>query len=157
MFSMIVAMDESDAIGYQGWMPWDLKEDLKLFKSITLNHKIVMGKTTFLGLKTPLKQRQTLVLSTTYQSEYPLSEVQVYRDVESIVNEFDTSEEEVIICGGAQVYEAFLPYYETLYISRVHGKFSADTYFPKLNLEKYEVVEQQEFEGFTFYKYQLKK
>lgn len=44
MLSLLVAFDENYGIGYDGWMPWHLPEDLKQFKQRTLNHKIVMGK-----------------------------------------------------------------------------------------------------------------
>ena len=37
MISLIVAHDEKLCIGKDGWMPWQLKEDLKQFKEKTLH------------------------------------------------------------------------------------------------------------------------
>ena len=63
MISLIVAHDEKLCIGKDGWMPWQLKEDLKRFKEKTLHQHIVMGRTTFEALKKPLPQRTTYVIT----------------------------------------------------------------------------------------------
>ena len=41
MISLVVAHGDNLVIGKDGWMPWNLPEDLKTFKKITLNQKIV--------------------------------------------------------------------------------------------------------------------
>ncbi|MBI4151369.1 dihydrofolate reductase, partial [Candidatus Woesearchaeota archaeon] len=40
---VIAAVAENDVIGKQGGIPWNLPEDMKRFKSLTLNHPVIMG------------------------------------------------------------------------------------------------------------------
>ena len=61
-----------------------------------------------------------------------------------------------MICGGANIYKEALPYCKKLYISLVDGKHLADTYFPKYNVDDYEILSKKVFEGFTLIEY-LKK
>ena len=37
------------------------------------------------------------------------------------------------VIGGAQVYEAFLPYVDTMYITEVDHEFEGDAFFPEFS------------------------
>lgn len=150
MLSLIVAHDHDFVIGYQGWMPWKLKEDLQVFKAITLNHTIVMGKTTFMGMKKPLPQRKTVVVTRDKQFFYDHEDVLICNDLAAFIKDNQYSEEEIIVCGGAQLYTECLPYVEKMYISLVEGKHDADTFFPIYNMEDFKLLKKVEYEGFSF-------
>ena len=45
----------------------------------------------------------------------------------------DAGEKEVFIVGGAEVYSQALPLADHIYLTRVHCRQEADTYFPNLN------------------------
>lgn len=153
MFSLIVAHDQSLAIGYQGWMPWNLKEDLRLFKERTWGHKIVMGSTTFNGLKKPLPNRHTIVITHHITDKINTEDVTYCDDFKKYLLENKDTEEEIFICGGASVYAQALPYCKKLYISYVDGQHTADTFFPEYSTNDYEIVKKIEYEGFTFIEY----
>ena len=42
MLNIIVAIDKSNAIGYKNKLLFNLPNDLKHFKELTINHKVVM-------------------------------------------------------------------------------------------------------------------
>ena len=55
MLTIIVAMDQKNGIGYQGKLPWHLKNELKHFKEVTYGHLLIMGETTYKGIGRPLQ------------------------------------------------------------------------------------------------------
>ena len=40
-FSIVVAMNKLRGIGKEGGLPWRLKEDMKMFKNLTTNTKVI--------------------------------------------------------------------------------------------------------------------
>ena len=45
--NLIAAVDQNLAIGKEGKIPWEIKEDLKFFREQTLDSAIIMGRATF--------------------------------------------------------------------------------------------------------------
>lgn len=43
------------------------------------------------------------------------------------------------VIGGAQVYEAFLPYVDTMYITEVDHEFDGDAFFPEFSDEAFTI------------------
>lgn len=156
MLSLVVAFDEMRGIGKKGWMPWHLPEDLAVFKKITLNHDIIMGHKTFQGLKKPLPKRHTYVLTRQIPTDKSDDNVTYCDDIEALIHRFVTSDNEVFVCGGAQIYQRFLPYCQKMYISHVEGIFAADTYFPEYNEADFVVISCERYDGFTHKVYQRK-
>lgn len=148
MFTLIAAMDEAGNIGKNGWMPWHLPEDLKLFKKRTLNHTIVMGKTTFLGMGKPLPERINLIVThdVTLKAFYP--GIETIHDFTSFLEENRNSHEEIFICGGAGIYMQALAYCDKLIITEVEGVYEADTSFPDFDHDEFEVEAIEEYTGF---------
>ena len=54
-------------IGYKGKLPWVLPKDMKFFKNITTKgedtNSVIMGRTTFEGMKKALPNRINIVVS----------------------------------------------------------------------------------------------
>lgn len=153
MISLVVAHDEQRAIGYNGWMPWNLPEDLKCFKQITLHQKIVMGRVTFSSLKKPLADRFTYVVTKKKDYVVPYDNVCVVEDFIALLEEYKKKKEILFVCGGALIYEQALPYVDEMWISLVDGKHPADTYFPAYNKEEFNIESKQKKDGFTLLHY----
>ena len=62
---IIVAMTKDLVIGDKGQLPWHLPEDLKLFRHLTLNKSVLMGRATYHSIGQPLSQRNNIVISRT--------------------------------------------------------------------------------------------
>lgn len=148
MISLIVAFDKHHLIGKDGWMPWDLKEDLKHFRSYTMNKSLLVGRNTFEGFKKPLPHRFHYVL-THRDLEIHDESIQVIHDIREVVERFKGSDEELVVIGGAQIYKEALPYVDKMIISLVDGEFEGDTYFPDFNEKDFETVAIEEKEGFA--------
>ncbi|MDO2421157.1 dihydrofolate reductase (plasmid) [Klebsiella pneumoniae] len=60
---MIAAVGRNYEIGIGNELPWRCPTDLKLFKQLTKNATVVMGRKTMESLKRPLPERHNLVLT----------------------------------------------------------------------------------------------
>ena len=72
-------MDADRAIGLNNGIPWRLKEDMQLFKRITMGHPILMGRKTWESLGRPLPGRQNIVL--TRNADYAADGAVVITDI----------------------------------------------------------------------------
>ena len=54
---IVVAISSNRVIGKQGGIPWHLPEDLRMFKELTLNHPVLMGRKTFFSIISQLGNR----------------------------------------------------------------------------------------------------
>jgi len=153
MIALVAALDENNGIGFEGWMPWNIPEDLKGFKALTMGGKLIMGRKTYVGIGRPLPGRTTYVVS----RDFTQPGVEVINDLESFLWEHQHDDTMYYVCGGAQIYQQALPYCQWMYLSHVKGVYPADTYFPTVDYGLFEIVEQEEFELFTRVVYRRKK
>ena len=118
MITIIVAADKNNLIGKKGTdngMPWHNSEDFKHFRSTTLNHTLLMGKTTYQAIGKPLPKRHTIVLSHNFEDE----RVEVVDDLVGTIQSFKERGEDLFISGGASVYKQALPYCDQILLSRI--------------------------------------
>ncbi len=144
-FTGVVAMAADRAIGLNNTMPWRLSEDLKLFKRLTLGHPILMGRKTWQSLGRPLPGRQNIVL--TRDTEFAAEGATIIHHIAEL-EQLELTDSEVMVIGGAQIYALMLPYMRGIYVSEVHGKWQADTYFPPFREHFPQRKVLEHFEGF---------
>ena len=150
---IIAAMDEENAIGKKGEIPWHYPEDLKHFKEKTTGHSVLMGRKTYLSLPEgfrPLPDRENIVLTRSNPSLDGSVKI-----VNSLDEAYESAEnEKLFIAGGASVYEQTLEYADKMILTRVPGNHDGDTFFPEWNEENWELESRGEekelvFEEFT--------
>jgi dihydrofolate reductase len=146
IISFVVAMDHNRLIGVDGGLPWQLPEDMKHFRRVTMGKPVLMGRVTYESIPPrfrPLPGRTNIVL--TRQETYEAPDC-------ILVNSLDEAlaaaagEPELMVIGGAKLYEQLLPQAERLYLTLVDGEFSGDAYFPELDMSQWREVSRQEFE-----------
>jgi dihydrofolate reductase len=151
--SIIVAIAENYAIGLRNELLFHLSDDLKRFRKLTTGHTIIMGKRTFESLPNrPLQNRRSLVITDIPGEIIPGCEM-AYSIEDAIAK--TESEIENFVIGGGSIYRQFLPYVDKLYITWVHKSFEADTFFPKIDLSEWEILEEtdipfQQETGFAY-------
>jgi len=130
MLSLVVAAGENNEIGKSGRMPWHLPADLRHFKSITLGKPIIMGRKTFEAIGKPLPERRNIVVSRRHSYSAPGCEVtQSFTDALVLA----AGVAEIMVIGGGEIYSEALPRAQRIYLTRVHGHFDADTFFPTID------------------------
>ncbi len=147
IISLIAAMTPSGVIGKDNALPWRLPEDLKNFKRVTLGKPIIMGRKTFESMNSkPLPGRHNIIL--THAQDFEAPGCTVVHSVEEALHAAGNVEE-VVVIGGAKVYEEFLPIATRFYLTRVHHEYDGDTYFPNVNWGQWKVIEESRRESFT--------
>ena len=140
--SIIVAIAENRAIGKKNDLIVHLSNDLKHFKEVTTGKCVVMGHNTWLSLpgQKALPNRRNIIISDRLD-EAP----EGYELATSIPEALQMvqDEEEVFIMGGGSIYEQFLPKADRLYLTRIEKEFEADTYFPFINFENWNLIDLQ--------------
>ena len=148
---MVAAIAENGVIGLGGKIPWHLPEDFEHFKQTTLGHVLVMGRTTHEGIGRPLPGRTTIVL--TGDPAWADEGVHVARgvpDALALADELlgDRPDGEVMIGGGAAVYEAAMPYADRQIISEVHQTPEGDTFYPAFDRGRWRETRREPRAGF---------
>ncbi|HCC71298.1 MAG TPA: hypothetical protein DEQ09_09135 [Bacteroidales bacterium] len=142
MISIIVAVASNNAIGKNNELLWHIPDDLKRFKKLTLGHCLIMGKSTWYSLPLkPLPGRTNIVLT-----DDPCECIDECITAYSVQDALDKCEKtkEIFIIGGGSVYRQFLDIADRLFITHVHKDFDADTFFPEIDPEKWQVMERED-------------
>ncbi|PKR57118.1 dihydrofolate reductase [Thalassospira lohafexi] len=144
----VVATAANGAIGKDGWMPWELPEDLKRFKALTLGKPMIMGRVTFEAIGRPLPKRVTIVVTRDTDWSFDHENVRVCHDVESAIKLGDEiaradGVNEVIIAGGAQIYHLALPYTTRFELTEVHADIDGDTFLDPLPADQWQESTRQ--------------
>lgn len=127
---LIAALAENHTIGREGDLPWRLPDDLKRFRRLTLGNTILMGRRTWASLGKPLDGRLNWVLTRDAGFVVPAG-VEVFTDLNHALAA--NAEGELLVIGGAQLYQQTLPLAKRLELTRVHAEVEGDTFFPPID------------------------
>ena len=156
----IAAMSRNRVIGSGGGIPWRIADEHRWFRRRTMGGILVMGSRTIESLPGPLEGRINVVLTRSparlleqerlrgrlrdavvgsaaqeapdlVQLSYPghRTEVRLVRSVESLVTAGPAGEQ-VWLCGGAQLYQQYLPDCSELFLTVVDREVEGDAFFP---------------------------
>jgi len=139
--AFVVAMDEQRVIGYHNQLPWHLSADLRRFKAITMGKPIIMGSHTFTSIGKALPGRRNIVLST--RTDFVAPECDVVPSLDAALALVE-DEKEIMIIGGARVYEQCLPRADKLYVTIIEHRFLGDTYFPAIDWTQWKIITEEQ-------------
>ena len=159
--TMIAAVAEDNGLGLDNKLVWHIPRDLKHFKDLTHGHCIIMGRKTFESLPKALPYRKNIVLSR--RNNISCKDAVVVNNVEKAIDEAKHDPKPFIV-GGGEIYKLFMNYSSYIELTRIHHKFKSDTFFPKINLDKWEVIKrhdvkksEEENYNYSFLTYKRKK
>jgi dihydrofolate reductase len=143
MLSIIVATDLENGIGYKGNLLFNIKDDLKRFKQLTIGKTIIMGRKTYDSLPNGvLPNRHNIVITTNpnrINAISPTESLIFKNNIDELIEQYKDSNEEVFVIGGGFIYQQFLPYCNKIYLTKVYNKKESDTFF-KYDEEYWECV-----------------
>jgi dihydrofolate reductase len=147
--SMIAAMARGRVIGTgHGGIPWRLPRDARHFREYTAGHHMLLGRKTFEEMTGWFETQRPIVLTTKEDYEVSVAGGRVARDVaEAIRIAAAAGEEELVVSGGARVYEAALPYADELVLTFVDAEVEGEgtARFPDWEAEgEWEEVSREE-------------
>ena len=153
---LIAAVDKNLAIGKNGKIPWEIKEDLKFFRENTEDTAIIMGRATYDSIGRPLPNRRNIVMTRTFKEREGIIEVNSSKDA---LEQAKGYSEKINIIGGEYIYKEFLPLATKLLITEIDIEvISPDAFFPKWDINQWkEISRKQSSENglnFSFVEYQ---
>lgn len=144
MISIVVAASTNNVIGVDGELPWRISDDLKRFKALTMGKPIVMGRLTWESIGRPLPGRQNIVI--TRQAGFPADGCDVVASPAAALRAAGDATE-IMIIGGSQIYDLFMPKAGRLYVTRVQTEIDGDAFFPAINEADWELVDSESYEA----------
>lgn len=151
--NIIVAMTKNRVIGAGNALPWKISEEIKLFKKLTENNAVIMGKNTWLSLPQkfrPLPNRLNIIVSKTLGKQ---EGAVVCKTIEKALEVSHEMKKEIYCIGGAKLFYSMLPISQNLHISWIKKNYTGDTYFPNIDFSKWEEKHRKEFSEFTYVQY----
>lgn len=147
-FSIIVAVSKNFGIGYEGKLPWKLKEDINYFKKITTDNIVIMGRKTYESIHDkfrPLPNRINIILSSNpnLRNELNLPDcVEIAHSLDSAILLAQSYKNKIFIIGGEKVYNEAInsPLCNRIYLTNIENDFVVDTFFPEISLDKYKLT-----------------
>jgi len=136
--TLIGAMDRNRTIGIGNKLPWRLPAEMAFFTKMTTGNTVLMGRKTFESLPRPLKDRKNVIL--TRQQDFKQEGCEVVHSIEEALSLY--KEDELFIMGGAEIYEQFLPYADTILLTAVDVEIAGgDAFFPAFSKAEWKLVE----------------
>lgn len=135
MFEIVVACNEKMVIGKNSEIPWNVKEDLAMFKTLTTGHIVIMGRKTYESLPfKPLKNRYNIVLTNNPDKYETKHDNVIFTTCENVANIIANQKqkwgEPVYVIGGSDVYKYFIKDCSKLHITFIDKDVDGDTFFP---------------------------
>ena len=143
MITLIAAAGENNELGKDNDLVWHLPDDFKRFKKLTTGHHIIMGRKTFESFPKPLPNRTHLVI--TRNKNYQKEGAVVVHSLDEALLKAQNDPQPFII-GGGEIYKIALETADKIELTRVHGSFDADTYFPKIDTEEWQLISEVKHE-----------
>ena len=136
MIIAIVHADKEWGIGKDGDMMFSLPKDMKFFRETTTGHTVVMGGKTLRSFPNgkPLKNRVNIVISRGQVRDDCIIVPTMDAFKKAICER--SSEEDIYVIGGAQIYREMLPYCHEALVTKVDAIGGADTFFPNLDKDE---------------------
>ena len=144
--SLIVAVSRNGVIGANNALPWHLPEDLKYFKSVTMGKPIIMGRKTYDSIGRPLPGRTNIVITRNISwSAEGVVVAQTLAQALALGKKACAAHgaDEIVVIGGAQIYNETLPAAHRLYLTEVDADIEGDVFFPVINSGEWKQVEEQ--------------
>lgn len=145
--ALVVAVAENGVIGHEQDLPWHISSDLKRFRALTWGKPLVMGRRTFQSIGKPLPGRISVVISAGADFEVPEGVVKA-NDLKDALARAEAAAntlgaDEIMVIGGARVFEETLPLARTLHLTRVHAAPQGDVFFPPFDPAEWREVERE--------------
>jgi dihydrofolate reductase len=143
MITLIAAAAENNSLGKNNAMIWHLPDDFKRFKQLTSGHFIILGRKTYESLGKPLPNRTHIIITRqeNYADKVDASCCIVVDSIENAIAKTPSDQENFVI-GGGEIYKLALALADKIELTRVHGTFDADTYFPEIDINNWNLEQE---------------
>jgi dihydrofolate reductase len=136
-------MAKNRVIGANNKIPWHLPNELRLFKSLTMGHPIVMGRRTYESIDRLLPGRTTVIV--TRQRDYQVPGAIVANSIEEALDACK-DDSEIFVIGGSDLFRETLPIADRLHLTVVDAEPQGDTFMPEIDMSAWRETSSQSFQ-----------
>lgn len=148
--ALIAAQAENRVIGNGPDIPWKVKGEQALFKEITMNGCLIMGRKTFESIGRSLPGRETIIV--TRNSDYHFENCHISNDLDTALALANQIGRPTFVAGGGEIYELSLPLADQLHLTTIHTTVEGDVFFPEIP-EDFKLVSTTSYESNINYTY----
>lgn len=146
-FKIIACINQKNALGKDGKLLFNIRNDHANFARMTTNNVVIMGRTTFESLPKgePLKERINIVITSNkeYSVDANYENVFIVHSIEDAVELCDAFfyNKEVFVIGGESIYRQFLDanLVDEMRLTIVNDESDGDVFFPEYNADEWYV------------------
>jgi len=151
--SLIVAVADNGVIGRDNALPWHISGDLKYFRRVTMGKPVVMGRKTFLSIGKALPGRLNIVVTATPGWAADGVVVAGSAPEALALARRLAPDSEVMVIGGARLFDATLDRADRLYLTEVHGRYDGDVFFSRPDPAGWREVSREDVPGDPSYSF----
>jgi len=148
--ALIAAQAENRVIGNGPDIPWKVKGEQALFKEITMDGTLIMGRKTFDSIGRPLPGRETIIV--TRNPGYRAEGCHIANSLESAIELASELGRSTFIAGGGELYALALPMADALHLTTIHTSVEGDVFFPEVP-DDFELKRETGYESNINYTY----
>lgn len=127
VISAIGAVSRNGMIGLDGWLPWDIPEELAYFEAKVAGAALVIGRATYESMD--VVPADSFIV--TRQRGMALKPgCHAVESVEAALRSALATGKDVFVIGGASIYATAWPYLRYFYLTRIEQDFVGDSQFP---------------------------
>lgn len=128
LISAIGAVARNGMLGLDGWLPWDIPEELTYFEKMVAGAALVIGRLTYESMD--VVPPDSFIVS--HQHDLALRPgCTLVASVEEGLQAALATGKPVFVIGGASIYAAAWPYCHRFYLTRIDRAFPGDSLFPE--------------------------
>jgi dihydrofolate reductase len=127
---LVAAVARDGVIGRDNAIPWQLPEDARRFRALTMGHPVVMGRRTWDSLPErfrPLPGRRNVVV--TRNAAWRAEGAERAESLDDALHLL-VGAPQVFVIGGAELYAQALPRADELVVTEIDAEVEGDVYFP---------------------------
>lgn len=150
--SLIAAKAENGVIGNGPDIPWKARGEQLLFKAMTFNKWLIVGRKTFDAMGV-LPNRKYVVLSKT-DRQVDSENVRFFQSTDSALDFLESQTDHAVVSGGGKIYQDLIGSVDSIHVSTIHCEAEGDIIFPPIP-DFFVPIFSQGFESNINYTYEI--
>jgi dihydrofolate reductase (trimethoprim resistance protein) len=148
--AIVAAQAENQVIGRGLEIPWKVKGEQALFKQITINGTLIMGRKTYESIGRPLPGRTTIVVSR--DSNLVIAGCETSISLELAITRASEIDKPIFIAGGGELYRQTIVVADEIHLTTIHTRVEGNILFPDVP-DSFKLVEEKAFTSNINYTY----
>lgn len=138
--SLMAAVSTNGVIGNGPDIPWSAKGEQLLFKALTYNQWLLVGRKTFESMGVLPNRKYAVVSKSGFNPQQ--EGVLTYTSINAALADLPKYTEHLFVAGGGEIYKNTIALVDTIHLSTIHTEVAGDIVFPAVPNNFNQVFEQ---------------